>query len=168
MTSSQPDPVPVPEPEASPERGTAIFDPTAETALPFVPDKDDPLSTLSRPAFVDGAPQVLRVGEYEVLGRLGRGGMGVVYKARHARLDRLVALKMILSGTHAGPADLARFHTESRVIARLHHPNIVQLYEAGEHEGLPYFCLEYVDGESLAKRLGGQPQSPREAAQLVE
>src|SRR5262245_13356363 len=157
-----------PEPGSPSHEGTGMYDPGADTASPIAAQDLDPLSTLNPTVHADGVPQVLRVGEYEVLGRLGHGGMGVVYKARHARLDRLVALKMIISGAHAGPADLARFHTESRVIARLHHPNIVQLYEAGEHQGLPYFCLEYVDGESLAKRLGGQPQSPREAAQLVE
>jgi serine/threonine-protein kinase len=108
------------------------------------------------------------VGDYELLGRLGRGGMGVVYQARDHRLDRLVALKMILAGAHADPEELARFRAEAQAQARLQHPNIVQVYEVGEADGWPYFALEYVDGGSLEKRLAGLPQPARWAAGLVE
>jgi tetratricopeptide (TPR) repeat protein len=105
---------------------------------------------------------------YEILGVLGRGGMGVVYRARQTALDRLVALKMILAGAHAGPEERARFQSEARTIARLRHPHIVQIHEVGEHDGLPYFSLEFVDGGSLAQRLAGRPLPPLPAARLVE
>src|SRR5262249_36031438 len=99
----------------------------------------------------------------------GRGGMGVVYRARQISLKREVALKMILTGAHAGPEQLARFRSEAEAVARLHHPHIVQVYEIGEHNGLPYFALEYVDGRGLdAAALGGKAQPPRVAAKLVE
>src|SRR5262249_38392288 len=109
-----------------------------------------------------------RVDGYEVVGVLGRGGMAVVYQARQLRPRRPVALKMILAGKHAGPDGLARFHREADAIARLLHPNIVQIYEVGDQDGQPYLALEYVPGGSLDRRLGGQPQPPRPAAQLLE
>src|SRR5262249_1539938 len=86
---------------------------------------------------------------YEILAEIGRGGMGVVYKARHVRLDRLVALKMILAGAHASADQIARFHIEARAVAQIQHPGIVQIHEDGDHEGLPYFSLEFVPGGSL-------------------
>ena len=106
--------------------------------------------------------------QFRVEAELGRGGMGVVYKARHVKFQRLVALKMILAGEHAGADRMARFLTEARAVARLQNPHIVQIHEIGEHNGLPYFCLEYVDGGSLAARLKGLPPSDMEAARLVE
>jgi hypothetical protein len=94
--------------------------------------------------------------------------MGVVFKARQARLNRLVALKMIHADELTDPDTLARFRTEAEAVARLQHPNIVQIYEVGEAEGRPFFSLEYVGGGSLAQRAAGLPQPPAEAAAVVE
>jgi eukaryotic-like serine/threonine-protein kinase len=104
---------------------------------------------------------------YKVVGVLGRGAMGVVYKARQVGLNRLVALKMILSGAHASEKDLARFRIEAEAVAKLDHPCIVQVYEINDVDGRPYFCLEFVDGGPLDKKLRGNPQPFREAAELV-
>jgi eukaryotic-like serine/threonine-protein kinase len=105
---------------------------------------------------------------YEILGELGRGGMGIVYRARQLGLERTVALKMILNGTQAGPKDLARFRAEAAAIARLQHPNIVQIYDVGETAGRPYFVLEFVAGGSLAEHLQNKPQPVRAAARMIE
>jgi WD40 repeat protein len=105
---------------------------------------------------------------YELLGQLGKGGMGVVYKARHIALNRVVALKMILAGAHAGSEDRKRFFAEAESVARLHHPNIVQVYDVGEHGGVPFFSLEFCDEGSLDRKIAGTPQPAREAAELCE
>lgn len=105
---------------------------------------------------------------YEILGELGRGGMGVVYKARQVGLNRVCALKMVLAGEHSGEAERARFRTEAEAVARLQHPNIVQVFEVGSHHGHPFFSLEFCPGGSLDQRLKGTPLEPQQAAQLVQ
>ena len=103
---------------------------------------------------------------YEILGELGRGGMGVVYKARQTDLKRLVAVKMIRTD-RATREEIARFTAEAEAVARLQHPNIVQIYEVDEHEGTPFFSLEFVAGGSLDRHIGGKPQPARDSAALL-
>jgi serine/threonine-protein kinase len=158
----------------SPATGNADTQPLSQpVAGPTMPPTE-PLSPASAATLshettsLDAGCSRVNVPGFEVLGELGRGGMGVVYRARQTALKRLVALKMILSGIHAGPQELARFRSEAEAVASLQHPNIVQIYEVDQHEGLPYFALEFVDGGSLAQRLDGRPQPARYAAELVE
>jgi serine/threonine-protein kinase len=105
---------------------------------------------------------------YEIVGELGRGGMAVVYQARQVALNRLVALKMVRAGAHATAEELGRFRSEAEAVAALRHPNIVQIYEIGAHDGCPYLALEFVDGGSLSERLARERPRPRQAAQLGE
>src|SRR6516165_10611928 len=112
------------------------------------------------------APQ--RVGDYDILAEVGRGGMGVVYQARHRGLHRLAALKMVLAGEFASPAQEVRFRLEAELAARVQHPNIVQVYEVGSYQGRPFLAMEWVEGGSLGDRLDGKPWPPGEAAALVE
>ena len=143
-------------PARAAEPPTASYVPAEAAALPPTPPAPD----------AGDAPLVLA--GYEVLGVLGRGGMGVVYQARQTALNRTVALKMILHADHAGPDELGRFQAEAEAIARLQHPNIVQIFEIGEHQGKPFFSLEFCPGGSLASRLKGGLPPPRRAAALVE
>ncbi len=126
----------------------------------------DTLDNATRP--VDAPAAGFRLGGYEVLEEIGRGGMSVVYKARQLNLQRLVALKMVLAERHADPEQRARFLLEAEAIARLRHPNVVQILEVGMHDGLPFLALEYVAGGNLAQRAAGCPQPPRTAAALIE
>jgi serine/threonine protein kinase len=105
---------------------------------------------------------------YELLEELGRGGMGVVYRARQKSLNRIVALKMLLSGPYAHADELARLRLEAESIARLQHPNIVHVYDIGEQQGWTYISLEFLDGGNLSKWLDGTPWAPPEAAKFVE
>src|SRR5262245_48369706 len=94
---------------------------------------------------------------YEVEDVLGHGGMGVVFRARHLRLNRTVALKMALAGSYAGPLERERFRREAEAVAGVRHPNVVQIHEVGEADGRPYFTMEFIEGGSLAQRLSGTP-----------
>jgi len=105
--------------------------------------------------------------DYKILGELGRGGMGIVYKALHLRLNRLVALKMIRGGVHADDIQIVRFKIEAEAVAALRHPNILQIYEIGESNGLPFVALELLEGGSLSDRLKGTALPPRKAAEWM-
>ncbi len=130
------------------------------------------VSALAAPLAEPYAPPE-HVGGYEIIEELGRGGMGVVYKARHLKLQRIVALKMLLGGSFVTSEEQARFRIEAEAVARLRHPNIVQIYEVGEHEvdtgsPRPYFTLEFAAGGNLSSHLAGRPQTPRQAAAWLE
>jgi hypothetical protein len=135
----------------------AKADPWAETQVYVPTTKPD-----AGPALPPQVPG------YEILGELGRGGMGVVYRARHLALDRVVALKMLRDDAWAGSDGVERFHGEARAVAQLRHPHIVQVHEVGTHDGRPYFSLELCEGGSLHTRLAGVPLPAQEAARLVE
>ncbi|HTI49855.1 MAG TPA: serine/threonine-protein kinase, partial [Planctomycetaceae bacterium] len=107
-------------------------------------------------------------GQFEIVGAIGRGGAGIVYEARQPNVNRRVALKVLSAGAHAGPEQLVRFRAEAEAVGRLQHPNIVQIYEAGQQEGCPFLALEFVRGGSLRSRLNGAPQSPQASATLIE
>jgi len=112
-------------------------------------------------------PPLPEIAGYDILEMIGRGGMGVVYKARQLGLNRLVALKMVLAGASASSLELARFRAEAQSVAQLQHPNIVQIFDVGEQGGCPYLALEFVESGSLAEQLDGTPMAPRQAAELV-
>jgi serine/threonine protein kinase len=117
------------------------------------------------PAQAPASSPLPHIPGYEILEVVGHGGMGIVYKARQVQLNRLVALKMILSG--APPSHRARFRTEAEAVARLEHPNIIRIYEVGEYGGHPYLVLEWAEGSNLAEHLSGTPLPARSAAALL-
>src|SRR5262249_50383087 len=125
-----------------------------------MPDKSCPnCQTMLDGDFVPlPAPTLPVIPEYEILAELGRGGMGVVYKARHLALEPTVALKMIRECHFAGAEEVRRFHREAQALAKLNHPNIVRIFDVDVYQGNPFFTLEYIGGGSLAQFLGGKPQ----------
>ncbi|HYG76825.1 MAG TPA: serine/threonine-protein kinase [Planctomycetota bacterium] len=112
-------------------------------------------------------PAILRVGEYDLIREIARGGMGVVYEARHTQLQRTVAMKMILSGQFAGSNQLIRFRTEAEAAANLDHPHIVPIYEIGSYEGKPFFTMKLLSGGSVAQKIGEYSKDPRRTAALM-
>ncbi len=143
--------------------------PPLDTMNAAVPEQGHPSAAPTiGPARVRLRVETPRIAGYAILGELGRGGMGVVYRARQESLGRDVALKIVLAGAHAGWSERSRFRVEAETAARLKHPNVVSIYEVGEQEGLPYLALEFVDGGSLAKALVESPLSPAKAAAMAE
>ncbi|MFO0845160.1 MAG: serine/threonine-protein kinase [Gemmataceae bacterium] len=169
------DPTQAPDSDFPLPQVTVPADPTflADSPLPPAGDADpefftpDTLLPEDGPTPLDRRRAAELVPGYEILQELGRGGMGIVYKAKQLGLKRVVALKMILAGAHAGPEERARFLQEAEAIARLAHPNIVGVYEVSQHAGQPYFSLEFCPGGSLAEHLTGTPLPPRLAARLT-
>jgi hypothetical protein len=132
-------------------------------------DRPEPArDTVTPSPGIVASPGSISVPGYQVLGELGRGGMGIVYKALQVRANRVVALKVLLHAEYAGRDEFRRFRTEAEALGRLQHPHIVQIYEVGEHNGLPYFSLEFCAGGSLADKLDGTPWLLDKAAALVE
>ncbi len=130
----------------------AMFPAEPGTSVPASAPEDSPLPVIPG---------------YEVEAVLGVGGMGVVFRARHLRLNRVVALKMALAGAYAGRQERERFQREAEAVAVLRHPNVVQIHDVGDSDGRPYFTMEYVEGGSLAQKLAGTPQPARQAAALL-
>src|SRR4051812_30706468 len=120
-----------------------------------------------RRRLISGDETLPQITGYEVEAVLGRGGVGVVFRAKHLKLNRYVALKMLLSGAYADPHELARFRREAEAVASLRHAHIVQVYDVGEWDGKPYFTMEIMDAGSLAQKLAGVPQPASQAASLM-
>ena len=139
----------------------------AELEAMFPADEEGSTATDAPAPPIPAAGALPQIPGYEVESVLGQGGMGVVYAGRHLRLNRPVAIKMLLVGARATARERERFLREAEAAARLQHPNIVQVYDVGDHEGLLYFTMELVEGGTLAEKLAGVPQPPRKAAEWL-
>jgi serine/threonine-protein kinase len=137
-----------------------------QSAGETVPDPAPARVVSEKYASLESELQSAALRDYDIVSELGQGGMGVVYKARQ---KSLVALKMVKvqQGRQLSERQLGRFYAEAEAVAKLQHPNIVQIYQIGENEGLPFYSMEFVSGGSLADKIGNEPQPPREAAELV-
>jgi WD40 repeat protein len=158
-------------PPASPAGGVTVTAPNPVCESTLVPEETGIGAPGAPPQSDDtyrlaAAPRQ-KFGDYELLEEIARGGMGVVYRARQLRLNRIVALKMILAGNLASATDVERFYSEARAAGDLQHPNIVVIHEVGQHDGQHFFSMDYVDGRSLADKLVEGTWPPREAARLV-
>ena len=149
----------------------SMADAVAEASTIFEPTPAEPPALAPPPApgsFVPGVtPLPASFDDYELLEEVGRGGMGIVYRARQKSLDRVVAVKMLLRRDLATAADLARFRSEAEAAARLDHPGIVSVFEVGECGGHPFYSMRFIEGTTLAKRLASGGVPPREAATIL-
>ena len=132
------------------------------------PSSSDAILHIERSRMRDARTEMPKIPGYELVCVLGYGGMGVVYKARHIKLKRPVAVKMLLSGVYASPIERTRFLREAEAVARLSHPNVVQVHDMGEFEGRPYFTMELVEGETLSRKLNGSPWPVDRAVNLMK
>ncbi len=140
----------------------------AAAAPTVIPASEAVSQTTGAQPLSSAGSRVKYFGDYELVEEIARGGMGVVWKARQASLNRSVALKMILAGRFAGEADVRRFHTEAEAAANLQHPNIVAIHEIGQYEGQHYFSMDYIEGKSLAELVMDGPMPAAQAAALVK
>ena len=154
------------ETRVTPPNQPPVGAPTGETAGPA-----DPNATLQHAPSASGAPHApgrVQVPGYEILGELGRGGMGVVYRAKQVKLNRVVALKMVLAGGHANAAEIARFVAEAEAVAAVRHPSVIQVFDSGEADGHPFMAMEFLPGGSLHAKLKEKGKlTPDDAARLM-